>query len=151
MKRSAMIIVIGAAAAIAFGGFVALAQAHAIFVPYFTPTRIEFQGLQDRYPASGSMSYDISVKGYGSNCIAFKAEVLREDNSLAGGQESVAYFNRIQDCRIINISQGPYNYSQSFSYGDIVLAKPGDYRVDVEVLDQITKQNHTDTRSFRVE
>jgi hypothetical protein len=149
MKRFVMVAAAGAIAA--FGVFVALAQAQAIFVSYFTLTHIEFEGLEDQYPVNGSMVYTISLKGYGSNCIAFEAEMLREDPSILGGEEKVAYFKQIQDCRKINISHGPYNYSKDFSYGgNAVLGKPGDYRVEVTVLDQITGQKYVDTHSFGV-
>jgi hypothetical protein len=149
MKRSVGII--GVAAALAFGIFVGLAQTQTIFVPYFTPTSIEFEGLQERYPVNSSMSYSISLKGYGSNCIAFEAEVLREDSSLPRGEERVAYYSQTQDCRKIDIAQSQYNYTKSFSYsGDTVLGKPGSYRVDVSVFDQITKQDRAESRSFIV-
>jgi len=148
MKRFIAIVAAAAAAAVAFGAFVALAQAHAIFVPYFTPTRIEFESLEDQYPVNGSMSYSICLKGYGSNCIAFEAGIFREDGP---DEERVAYYSQVQDCRIIDVSQGPYNYTRSFSYsGDTVLGKPGDYMVDVDVLDQETGQKYAETRSFIV-
>ena len=150
MKRSVPIIAAAVAAAVAFGAFVALAQAHAIFVPYFTPTRIDFQGLEDQYPVNGSMNYLISLNGYGSNCIAFEAEMVREESLLPEG-EQVAYYSQVQDCRVIEISEGPYNYTRSFSYGGpVVLGKPGNYQINVNVFDQITRQNHTDARSFIV-
>jgi hypothetical protein len=149
MKRSVGII--GVASALAFGIFVGLAQTQDIFVHYFTPTSIEFEGLQDRYPMNGSMSYSISLKGYGSNCITFEAEVLREDSSLPQGEERVAYYSQIQDCRKIDIALSQYNYTKSFSYsGHTVLGKPGDYRVDVTMSDQVTKQNYTENRLFTV-
>jgi hypothetical protein len=139
MRKPAM--VASTIAAIAVGVFVALAQAHAVSVPYLTPTRVEFQGLEDRYPVNSSMNYAVSLKGYGSNCINFDAQLVRENYSLPGGTERTAYFDQTQDCRKINISQGPYNYTRIFSYsGSTILGKPGGYRVDVEVLDQITKQ-----------
>jgi len=149
MKKFA-IIAAAAATAVAFGLFVVLAQAHVILVPYFTPARIEFQGLEDRYPVNGSINYSISLKGYGSNCIAFEAGIFWQDSSLPE-EERVAYFNQIQDCRKIDISQGQYNYTKDFSYsGYTVLGKPGSYRIDVNVFDQITRQNYTDTRQFTV-
>lgn len=146
MKRS--VAIVAAAVAVAFGAFVALAQAHAIFVPYFTPARIEFEGLEDRYPVNGSMSYSVSLKGYGSNCIAFDAGIFREDRP---NEERVAYYSQTQDCRTIDVSQGHYNYTRSFSYrGDTVLGKPGDYRVDVNAFDQITGQKYAESRPFIV-
>jgi hypothetical protein len=135
--------------AIGFSIFIFLAQAQVIFVPYFTPTYIEFEGLQEQYPINGSMTYVISLMGFGSNCIAFKMEMLRED-TITGGEERIAYFNKIDDCRTIQISQGPYNYSRDFSYSGSVLGKPGDYRVYVNVFDEITRQNATDNRPFKI-
>ncbi len=143
--------VVVSAVAIAFGIFVILAQAQAIFVPYFTPTYIEFEGLQKQYPVNGSMTYVISLKGFGSNCIAFEMEMLHVDSSIPGGEERVAYFSKIDDCRTTQISQGEYSYSQDFSYsGSVVLGKPGDYKVNVNVFDEITRQNSTDSRPFKV-
>jgi hypothetical protein len=134
-----------AAAAVAFGVFVALAQTQAIHVPYFTPTKIEFRGLEEQYPVNGSMNYEISLKGFGSNCIAFEAEMVREDG------ERAAYYNQIQDCRTIEISEGPYNYTRSFSYiGDVVLGEPGSYHVNVRASDQITGQQSISSQSFIV-
>lgn len=151
MKKS-IIIIVGPAAIAVFGLFIALAQAQVILVPFFTPARIEFQGLQDQYVMNGSMIYTISLKGYGSNCIAFEAGIFRQDSSLPAGEERVAYYNQVQDCRKIDILRGQYNYTKSFSYsGNSVLGKPGDYRVDVGVFDQITRQNYNKTHSFIVE
>ena len=136
---------------VAIGTIVVLSQAQIIFLPYFTPAKIEFQGLQDEYPVNGSMTYTVSLKGYGSNCIGFTAQTLRKEDSLPKGEERVAYFSKTDDCRKISISQGPYNYSQSFSYyGYVVLGHPGDYRVEVAVFDEITKQNSMGVRAFTV-
>ena len=91
------------------------------------------------------MNYEISLKGYGSNCIAFEAEMVR------GLSEQAAYYSQVQDCRKVEISEGSYNYAKSFAYsGPVVLGKPGKYQINVDVFDQITRQNHTDTRSFIV-
>jgi hypothetical protein len=85
MKRSVTIIM-GAAATVAFGIFiVAMAQVQTVFLPYFTPTRIEFQGLEGQYAVNGLMAYAISLKGYGSNCIAFETGIYRQDSSLQSG------------------------------------------------------------------
>lgn len=149
MNRPA--IVIAVAFAVVFGLFIALVLAHVVVVPYLSPVHIDFQGVNDRYPVNGSIDYSISLKGYGSNCIAFEQQVLQEDKSLAKGEERVAYFNQIQDCRKIHISYAPYNYTRSFSYsGSTVLGKPGDYKIQVHIFDQITRQNLTDTHSFIV-
>lgn len=135
-----------AAVAAAIGIFVAMAQAQAIFVPYLTPTRLEFSGLENEYPVNGTMNYSISLKGYGSNCIDFQAQVIREQ-----GNERVAYFGEVQDCRKIEIAQGAYNYTKSFTYtGNTVLGVAGSYYVQVSVRDQITGQNHSEIRTFIV-
>ena len=146
-----LLIVAASLSAVAIGTIVVLSQAQIIFLPYFTPAKIEFHGLQDEYPVNGSMTYTISLKGYGSNCIGFTAQMLHMDESLPKGEERVAYFSKTDDCRKISISQGPYNYSQSFSYsGNVVLGYPGDYRVEVAVYDEITGQNYREMRAFTV-
>jgi hypothetical protein len=151
MRTSQKVIIVASSSTLVLALFIALAQAQLLFLPYFTPTKIEFYGLEDQYPVNGSMTYTISLKGYGSNCIGFTAQTLRKESSLPGGEERVAYFSKTDDCRKISISQGAYNYSQNFSYsGHIVLGEPGDYKVKVDVLDQITRQNYTDTRIFTV-
>ena len=151
MVRYLLVIATGAICAIAIVVFVGLVHAQVIFLPYFTATKIEFSGLQDEYPVNGSMTYTISLKGYGSNCIGFTAQVLHMDESLPKGEERVAYFSKTDDCRKISISQGPYNYSQSFSYsGNVILGYPGDYRVEVAVYDEITGQNYREMRAFTV-
>lgn len=139
-------ILAGSAAAVSVGIFVAMAQAQAIFVPYLTPTRIEFSGLESEYPVNGTMNYSISLRGYGSNCIDFKAEVIREMDN-----ERVAYFEQVQDCRKIETAYGAYNYTKSFSYtGSTVLEVAGSYQILVNVHDQITNQNHSEMRPFIV-
>ena len=146
-----LLIVAALLSAVAIGTIVVLSQAQIIFLPYFTPAKIEFQGLQDEYPVNGSMTYTVSLRGYGSNCIGFTAQTVRKDDSLPKGEERVAYFSKTDDCRKIRISQGPYNYSQSFSYsGHVVLGHPGDYKVEVAVFDEISKQNSMEMRAFRV-
>ena len=146
-----LLIVAALLSAVAIGTIVVLSQAQIIFLPYFTPAKIEFQGLQDEYPVNGSMTYTVSLKGYGSNCIGFTAQTVRKEGSLPKGGERVAYFSKTDDCRKISISQGAYNYSQSFSYsGNVVLGYPGDYRVEVAVYDEITGQNYREMRAFTV-
>jgi hypothetical protein len=151
MKTLLKIMIAASSSTVVFALFFALAQAQLIFLPYFTPTKIEFHGLEDQYPVNGSMTYTISLKGYGSNCIGFTAQTLRKESSLPGGEERVAYFSKTDDCRKISISQGAYNYTRNFSYsGDAVLGEPGDYRIEVEVFDQVTQQNLSDMRAFKV-
>jgi hypothetical protein len=151
MKGKFIAISVATSIIVTFGIFVALAQAQIIFVPYFTPTHIEFEGLHKEYPLNGSMNFSVSLKGFGSNCIAFKMEMLREASSAAGGEEQVAYHNKIDDCRKMQISQGPYNYSQDFSYGGpVVLGRTGEYKVQVNVFDEITKQDSTSIQRFMV-
>jgi hypothetical protein len=151
MKSGLRITTIACSAGVIIALFIGLAQTQILFLPYFTPAKIEFQGLQQQYPVNGSMAYTISLKGYGSNCLGFTAETLRKIGSLTDEEERVSYFSKTDDCRKINISEGAYNYSQSFSYnGPVVLGRPGEYRVKVAVLDEITRQNYTDTRAFMV-
>jgi hypothetical protein len=151
MKTLLKIVIAASSSTMVFALFFALAQAQLIFLPYLTPTKIEFHGLEDQYPVNGSMTYTISLKGYGSNCIGFTAQTLLMESSLPEGEERVAYFSQTDDCRKISISQGAYNYSQNFSYsGPVILGDPGDYKVKVDVFDQITRQNHTDIRIFTV-
>lgn len=151
MKTLLKIMIVVLSSALVFALFFALAQAQILFLPYFTPTKIEFHGLEDQYPVNGSIAFVISLKGYGSNCINFTAQILRNDGTLPDGGERMAYFSKKDDCRKISISQGAYNYTRNFSYsGDAVLGKPGDYRIKVEVFDQVTKQNLSDMRAFKV-
>jgi hypothetical protein len=151
MNGRPAIIVTAFLSVVAFTTLVVLSQAQVIFLPYLTPTSIEFYGLEDQYPVNGSMTYSISLKGYGSNCIGFTAQTLHKKSSVPEGEERVAFFSKTDDCRKITISHGPYNYSQNFSYsGHVVLGDPGDYRVRVHVFDRITEQNSTDMRLFKV-
>jgi hypothetical protein len=146
LLKKRFIISAGAAAAIAVGIFISMAQAQAIFVPYFTPTHIKFQGLEKEYPINGTMNYSVSLTGYGSNCIDFQAQVIREHD-----KERVAYFGEVQDCRKIEIAHGAYNYTKSFTYsGNTVLGVAGDYHIQVNVRDQTTNQSHSAINSFIV-
>jgi|GEM_PF-2039936 len=144
--KKRVIVLTSAVAVAAVGILVAMAQSHAILVPYLTPMRIEFVGLESEYPVNGTMNYSISVRGHGSNCIDFQAQMIRGMD-----KERVAYFGEVQDCRKIEIVHGPYNYTKSFTYsGSTVLGVAGSYQVLVNVHDQITDQNHSEMRSFIV-
>jgi len=151
MNKLSLVIVAASSFGVIFTAIIALAQAQVLFLPYFTPAKIQFHGLNDQYPVNGSMNYEISLVGYGSNCISFTSQILRKESSSTGGDERVAYFSKTDDCRKITISQGAYNYRQNFSYGGhVVLGHPGDYKLKVDVIDEITKQNSTDFRVFTV-
>jgi hypothetical protein len=120
-----------------------------ISAPFLAPTTIEFDGLQSQYPVNGSINFSVSLKGYGSNCIAFRMELIRHDSSDSAALQRVAYYDKIDDCRKISIVEGSFNYTKDFSYnGSAVLGKTGHYTVQVTVTDQITKLNVTSMRSF---
>ena len=151
-SRPKVILIVIIIGAVGFSIFLGLAQTQLIFVPYLTTTSIHFEGLQDTYVVNGSMDYIIYLRGYGSNCIAFEAGIFREKDQPSSEEERVAYYSQTQDCRKIDISQGQYNYTKSFSYsGNTVLGEPGNYRVDVNVLDQGTGRTYSEKRSFIVE
>jgi hypothetical protein len=141
---------IAACSAGGFAIFLLMAQYQFIFVPFFTPSHVEFRGLEDQYAANGSMSYTVSLKGFGSNCVAFEAELIRHE-PLSHAEERVAYYSKIDDCRTIQVSQGPYNYSKDFNYsGPVVLGKAGEYKLRVAVTDEITKGSFSSEKAFRV-
>src|SRR2546426_10033107 len=96
-----LLIVAALLSAVAMGTIVVLSQAQIIFLPYFTPAKIEFQGLQNEYPVNGSMTYTVSLKGYGSNCIGFTAGALRKEGAVRKGEGRVAYCSKTDDCRQI--------------------------------------------------
>ncbi len=142
MHRS--VVFVSVVGAIAFAVFIALASTQTIVVPYFTPTTIEFSGLEKEYPVNGSISYTVSVKGYGSNCAILKVVTIHDG-------ADVAFYRKADDCRYIEISYGPYNYTQNFSVdGPAVIGQAGEYVVQAEFEDQINGQKVVDSRSFIV-
>lgn len=136
--------VAGGAAAAAFGVFVALAQAHVILVPYFTPAVLEVQGLEASYEADGPAQFTVTAKGYGSNCHSLEVQAVHEG-------ERVSYFKRADDCRFMEITHGQYNFTRSFEYGSEVLEKAGAYSVDIRFEDLVDGTKTETVRTFEVE
>lgn len=133
----------GGAAAAAFGVFVALAQAHVILVPYFTPAALEVQGLAASYQEGEQARFTVAAKGYGSNCHMLEVEALQ-------GGERVSYFKRADDCRFMTITHGQYNMTRSFEYGSEVLQKTGQYTVNIKFKDLIDGTSAETIRAFQV-
>lgn len=137
----------GATGAVAvFGVFVALAQAHVIFVPFFTPAVLQVEGLREDYSANQDMSFTVRVDGYGSNCHMLQVEILNED----GARKS--YYRKADDCRFMTITHGPYNFTKTFEYGgENVLPTDGTYKLDLQFEDQIDGTKVSMTRILRVQ
>jgi hypothetical protein len=130
----------------AFGFYIILAEAQLIFVPVFTPTTLSIDGVAASYPVNSSINYSVTVKGYGSNCLALKATITNEQSN-----SQVAFFRKADDCRYMTISYGAYNYTRSFSYqGNAVLGKAGDYLLHVEFTDEITGDKQVLDKTFKV-
>ncbi len=137
--------VAGGAGAAAFAAFVALAQAHVIFVPYFTPAVLQVEGLQEEYNNGESASFTVSVKGYGSNCHMLQVEVLDEEG------ERASYYRRADDCRFMTIAHGQYNLTRAFDYdSSTVLGRGGTYELDVQFEDLIDGTKASVKRTFVV-
>jgi hypothetical protein len=136
--------VAGGAAAAAFGIFVALAQAHVILVPYFTPAALEVQGLAPSYEIGQDARFDVTANGYGSNCHMLEVEAVH-------GGERVSYFKRADDCRFMEITHGQYNMTRPFEYGTQVLQDTGQYTVDIRFEDLIDGTKAQTSRTFQVE
>ncbi len=138
-------VVIGGSFA-AFGIYIILAEAQLIFVPVFTPTTLNVDGIADSYPVNGSMNFSVTAKGYGSNCVILKSTITDQQSN-----NQVAFFRKADDCRYIPIVYGQYNYTRSFSYhGSVVLGKPGDYLLHIEFTDEITGTKQVVERTFKV-
>jgi hypothetical protein len=133
----------GGAAAAAFGVFIALAQAHVILVPYFTPVALEVQGLESSYQSGVPAQFTVIAKGYGSNCHSLEVEAMHEG-------ERVSYFKRADDCRFMEITHGQYNFTRSFEYGSEVLGKAGAYTIDIRFEDLVDGTKAETERMFQV-
>jgi hypothetical protein len=142
-KMASVKYVVAAIAAIAFGVFVMLAQYHAILVPYFSPAKIEVQGLESAYRADAPIQFDVLVRGYGSNCHMLEIEAVHE------GQR-VSYYKKADDCRFMEITQDKYNLTRSFEYKDQVLEKIGVYTINVRFEDLINQTNADMKKTFEV-
>lgn len=130
------------AAVVAFGVFVALAQAHVIMVPYFTPAALKVQGLGDSYNSGEPVRFTVVAEGYGSNCHSIEVEATHEG-------ERVSYFKRADDCRFMEIAHGRYNFTRSFEYGSEV-GQAGRYTVDIKFEDLIDGAKAEKTEMFTV-
>ena len=134
----------GGAAAAALGVFVALAQAHVIFVPYFTPATLRIEGLQQRYSVNGDATFTVTADGYGSNCHMLQVEILHEG-------ERAAYYRKADDCRFMEITHGRYNLTRTFDYGgEDVLGREGDYMLQVQFEDLVDGTRASATKTFQV-
>lgn len=137
--------VAGGAGAAAFAVFVALAQAHVIFVPYFTPAILQVEGLRDEYGAGEDANFTVSVKGYGSNCHMLQVEALDEQGDRA------SFYRRADDCRFREITHGQYNLTRAFDYdAGIVLGRGGTYSIDVQFEDLVDGTKASAARTFTV-
>lgn len=132
-----------AGAAAVFGVFLALAQAHIILVPFFTPTILQVEGLRQNYRVGDDASFLVRVDGYGSNCRMLQAEVLLDG-------ERASYYRKADDCRLMVITHGPYNFTRSFDYDSEVLGKEGTYKLDVQFEDLVDGSKASATRTFTV-
>lgn len=135
----------GAAAAMATGILVALAQSQAIFVPYITPTTLHIDGLQEAYGLNGTAAFTVTAKGYGSNCHMLQVEVLHENGDRA------SYYKKADDCRFMTITHGPYNFTRPFSYGSEVMGKAGKYTIDIQFRDLVDNTEARLTKTFQME
>lgn len=133
----------GAAAVTAFTIFVALAQMHAIAVPYFTPIGLQVDGLKEKYAAGEKASFSITANGYGSNCHSLQVEAMKD------GQRA-SYYKKEDDCRFMTIMHGQYNFTRSFDYGSEILGKAGLYTVDIKFKDIVDNREVQVTRTFEV-
>jgi hypothetical protein len=127
-----------------FAIFVTVAQLQAIFVPYFTPTTLQVDGLEQSYGPGKNATFTVSVRGYGSNCHLLQVETRDRDGQRA------SFYSKADDCRFMTITHGPYNFTRSFDYGSEVFAKPGSYKLDVQFQDLVDGRKTSVTKSFIV-
>jgi hypothetical protein len=140
--RYAVIAAAGAALSI-FAVFVALAQIQSIFVPYFTPVRLQVDGLMEKYAQGQNGIFNITAAGYGSNCHSLEVQADY-------GDQRVSYYNKADDCRFMMITHGPYKYTRSFEYGTKIMGKEGTYTVNIIFKDLIDNKQVQTTRKFEV-
>ena len=134
----------GALATAVFATFVILAQSHVALIPYLTPTVLEVQGLKDAYNVEDRATFDVIVKGYGSNCHMLQVAATSQSG------DRVSYYKRADDCRVMTIIHGPYNFTRSFEYGNQVFAKQGAYKLDAQFEDLIDGNKASITKSITV-
>lgn len=121
-----------------------LAQLQFIVIPYLTPTILEVQGLKDSYFINDRAVFNITLKGYGSNCHMLEVEAIHR-----GGERS-SYYRKADDCRFMTIMQGPYNFTKSIEYGNEVLGKQGPYKIQIQFEDLVNHTKAAATKSFTV-
>lgn len=133
----------GSAAAVTFAVFTAFSQAGVLSVPYFTPAIISIEGLDDAYSAGQRANFVVAAKGYGSNCHMLQAELIHEG-------ERKSFYRKADDCRFMEITHGPYNFTRSFEYGSEVLNSKGGYKLDVYFEDLVDGRKASLSRNFSV-
>ena len=137
--------VAGGAVAATFVVFVALAQAHIILVPYFTPAVLRVEGLGQEYGLGQDVSFQVVVNGYGSNCHMLEVEALDERG------ERVSYYRRADDCRFMTITHSQYNFTRPFDYdGQTVIANEGTYKIEFQFEDLVDGTKASATRTLVV-
>lgn len=142
--RNGVVVAAAGGAAAVFAIFVALAQTHAISVPYFTPVALQVDGLEEKYAAGEKASFSVTADGYGSNCHSLEIEAKHD------GQRT-SYYKKEDDCRFMAITHGQYNFTRSFDYGSEVMGKAGTYIVDMQFKDLIDNKQVRVMKTFEVE
>jgi hypothetical protein len=151
-KRTSRVILIASAggAVAIIGLFVALAYQHAIVVPLLSPTIITVEGLRSEYEKGGMINYDIEVNGYGSNCHSLEVRTFLVSNTDQKDPE-VYFYKKADDCKHMDISFSPYNYTRAFTYGGPpIIGTPGSYKVTIDFVDLVNSQKASTNRFFTV-
>ena len=91
----------GAWATGAFATFVILAQSHVILIPYLTPTVLEIRGLKAAYSVDDRATFDVIVKGFGSNCHMLQVVATSQSG------DRVSFYKKADDCRFMTVMHGP--------------------------------------------
>jgi hypothetical protein len=151
-KRPSQVILIASAcvtvAIIAL--FVVLAYQQTIVVPLLSPTIITVEGLGSEYEQGGMINYDIKVNGYGSNCHLIEVRTFLVSSTDQKDQE-VYFYKKADDCKHMDISFSPYNYTRAFTYGGPpIIGTPGSYKVAIDFVDLVNSQKASTNRFFTV-
>lgn len=133
----------GSITAIIFAVFVALAQAQVISMPYFTPATVRVDGLSDNYDINENATFTITAQGYGSNCHALQVEAVHKG-------ERKSFYRKADDCRYMQITHGPYNFTRSLEYESGVFNAEGKYKLDVLFEDLVDGRKASLTRNFNI-
>ena len=133
----------GGITAAIFVVFVVLAQTQAISVPFFTSTIVKVDGLGDSYGLNDDATFTVTAHGYGSNCHALQVEITHDG-------ERKSFYRKADDCRYMELTRGPYNFTRSFEYGAKVLDAKGEYKLDIRFEDQVDGKKASLTRNFSV-